>query len=1316
MLEKVKQLVGRKEVEVTERLRRIDWAIDPHSETLSHIYAVAEMDDGKERWLEHRVACLGLLTYLPIELRENAGFLQRARTILRGLYNAQGRIAPEGSVEMLNLTSGIFHPDRIGVAQMYGVVASYRSSAEPGQLRGPKENSEFVETVEEAYRERIMATPPVRKINQLPADRLPALPEPTSPFGHAYMIAHQAYQALNASFLAAFEQCRLEPVDKNIALWTRQALLSMPYVASIIGNPDPRQNPRGMGRDQDSTQERPQAGPDGAYAIQQLETMLRGLAAAEQDFLFYSLLRRVPLERINLMLEAVAQEASIWASRQRGSRAINLGFSVPVILAAASSFGTGQSYGTSHATGTSDGVGESTGVAHTVGTAHSVGHSTGTSVGETQSISHSQSTTTSETTTTGISEGFSHGIGHADSTSVSDTSGHATSTGSNWGTSDSTGHSTSSEVSHAVSDGTAHGTSQVVTDGSSHSTSSGSNWGSSSASSSSWGTGVSHGTTSTSTIGESASAQVGVDAGVQLGGSVGVSASNSQGVTDTTSSSVGGSVTTTHSSGGFSGVSDTTSHSVSNGVSDSVSHSVSNGTSSGVSDSVGHSVSSGGSLSDTASTAHSQGTGTSDSTNASWSVGSSRAHSSSIAQSTAETQGVAYSKGASESSSVSDTASESTSTARNVSRAHSTSESDGVAESMGLSRSLGFSGSVGLGPSLSASKSYNWEDDSAQILTNIYRLAEAYLFDASREGAYLTDVYCIAKSEEGLRTLESLATQALAGTQDVLAPILTRRLSGLDRLEVLNRALLLATSEAEEEVPGVLSAYKHATLLPLIQAAIYFAPAAFEEGTALTMQERIPPFAFISDLKGEVELASLISPETGMATESRVRLGRDTIANFLFAGDTGSGKSVAAERLALETAARWNYRTIVLDFGAGWRRILDNTLIPGERQYLYQLHPGATRPLYWNPLQIGLRVDPEEQLLATVNLLANAGRMGERQVGFMRETLRQLYSDYGVIVNDSNNGTPASWSHVQPDEAAELRQLEYTSVQEGMFVNSLPRAARHAVLRYRSRRVTLREWYRRLLDKFNSLSDKNQTDRTAIQGVLLRLEPFAVGKLADMYNISEGAVALEDLAYPSGLCIIEGGAAMDEYSRAALFSLIAWHIYTDAVARRRETSGRDMQPVQIFFEEANKVLTGVSSGPQSDSGTRSQVSDIFESMWRDSRKYSIYLHLMCQSPSEIPPGIISSCNNSFIFQLKNAKDRDMAMSQIARSERGFVDENYKRFMSRMPRGTAILKLGLSPDVAKNEPMYVRPLMVQASEPDEGRLKYLVANKATQPGG
>jgi len=231
--------------------------------------------------------------------------------------------------------------------------------------------------------------------------------------------------------------------------------------------------------------------------------------------------------------------------------------------------------------------------------------------------------------------------------------------------------------------------------------------------------------------------------------------------------------------------------------------------------------------------------------------------------------------------------------------------------------------------------------------------------------------------------------------------------------------------------------------------------------------------------------------------------------------------------------------------------------------------------------------------------------------------------------------------------------------------------------------------------------------------VLLRLEPLAVGKLSDMCNPTLDAprVVIEDLAYPHGLAIIEGRASTDEYSRVALFSLLAWHLYADAVARRRETAGRNLQPLQIFFEEANKVLTGVGRG-EDRGGAKAQVSEIFESMWRDSRKYKIYLHLVCQTPSDIPGGIISSCNNAFIFQLKNPQDRDLATAQLARSEKGFTDENYRRFISRIPRGTCILRLGASPDMQRNEPMYARPMMLNPEEPDDVRLFYLVANRPT----
>jgi hypothetical protein len=39
-----------------------------------------------------------------------------------------------------------------------------------------------------------------------------------------------------------------------------------------------------------------------------------------------------------------------------------------------------------------------------------------------------------------------------------------------------------------------------------------------------------------------------------------------------------------------------------------------------------------------------------------------------------------------------------------------------------------------------------------------------------------------------------------------------------------------------------------------------------------------------------------------------------------------------------------------------------------------QLHPGAMRPIRWNPLQFGKHIDPEQQFAAISDLCANAQR------------------------------------------------------------------------------------------------------------------------------------------------------------------------------------------------------------------------------------------------------------------------------------------------------------------------------------------------------
>ena len=240
--------------------------------------------------------------------------------------------------------------------------------------------------------------------------------------------------------------------------------------------------------------------------------------------------------------------------------------------------------------------------------------------------------------------------------------------------------------------------------------------------------------------------------------------------------------------------------------------------------------------------------------------------------------------------------------------------------------------------------------------------------------------------------------------------------------------------------------------------------------------------------------------------------------------------------------------------------------------------------------------------------------------------------------------------------------------------------------------------------------ERDQVSRTSLEGVLLRLEQFSEGHMARQYGSSASGVGVEDLgllgdpAHPWGITVIEGGAEMDEYPKAALLSLLASILYSDAVARRRETlDGKHFPPMQIFFEEANKVLTGVSGGAASDQGSGESgnpVSHLFQTMWRDGRKYNIFLLLMAQTVSELPSGILSSCANVFVFQTKDPKDRDLMLPHLGRSEKGMVNTEYKRYLARIPRTYAIAKLGYSDDVLWIEPVLVRPMIIRCNEPSD----------------
>ncbi|HUW11755.1 MAG TPA: ATP-binding protein, partial [Anaerolineae bacterium] len=478
---------------------------------------------------------------------------------------------------------------------------------------------------------------------------------------------------------------------------------------------------------------------------------------------------------------------------------------------------------------------------------------------------------------------------------------------------------------------------------------------------------------------------------------------------------------------------------------------------------------------------------------------------------------------------------------------HGNSHSVGssLGQSLGWARGLGLS--AGLAPSLSFGKSYMGEDHVAALVAQALGQQELILQTMSLEGGLLVDHYILTASPEGRQMAETLVPQAFHGTEEVATPVRTRRLAPETERYIRTRANLFTPSTRAERSPWALEPWADSSLLTMLQASSYVAPGVFEEGLAVTTQERVPPFAFRADMQGDVVLGHFISYETGNVTGAPLRLAREKMANWAFAADTGYGKTVAAERLVLETTRQWKVRTVVGDFGAGWRKLL--SLLPGHST-LYGLYPGSPRPLRWNPLQIGRRITPEIQLAATCELLVNAGRMGQRQHGWLRQHLRALYQEHGVLVEDREVWDHDRWGMVSPDERELLDQAREERGANPLPNGQIPLSRMHprerqilAVLR--SMAVDLSMLYGSLQRQFQKLRP-GSPDHTSMQGLLLRLEAFTQGEMARMYGRGEGCIAIEDLSLPWGITILEGGRLSDEYAKAVILGLITWHLYTDA--------------------------------------------------------------------------------------------------------------------------------------------------------------------------
>jgi hypothetical protein len=96
--------------------------------------------------------------------------------------------------------------------------------------------------------------------------------------------------------------------------------------------------------------------------------------------------------------------------------------------------------------------------------------------------------------------------------------------------------------------------------------------------------------------------------------------------------------------------------------------------------------------------------------------------------------------------------------------------------------------------------------------------------------------------------------------------------------------------------------------------------------------------------------------------------------------------------------------------------------------------------------------------------------------------------------------------------------------------------------------------------------------------------------------------------------------------------------------------------------------------------------------------------VISQAPHLIADDIVSSCSNMLVTFIKDSKDKDIVLSALARSEKGFRDEEWRRFIDDIPIGMTIGRFPYTQDRTKQRPFLFRPLMLDVPEPADAEIE------------
>ena len=220
----------------------------------------------------------------------------------------------------------------------------------------------------------------------------------------------------------------------------------------------------------------------------------------------------------------------------------------------------------------------------------------------------------------------------------------------------------------------------------------------------------------------------------------------------------------------------------------------------------------------------------------------------------------------------------------------------------------------------------------------------------------------------------------------------------------------------------------------------------------------------------------------------------------------------------------------------------------------------------------------------------------------------------------------------------------------------------------------------------------------AFDSILAKLETYYSGDLRKLYchDVYEECVHIEDLIDGKRIVVLEGGD-LDTFSKKAIIGLISWGMFM--YSRLRKNIEKIVEKRFYILEEAHRIV----DNPESGNAAPLDVGEtIFDIILNEAREYGVYAMVIVQTPTHIPPAMITNCAILIIHRLGNDKDIQLMTQMLCRNAR-LDNRDVPIWLAKEQIGTAIVRLSNTIRHQDSEPCLVQVARCPNDPPDNEEL-------------